>query len=339
MRQLEAELAGAGAASAKPQPGMYTAPRRTTSTTPAQQSAKDVGGAAAAPPVSPALSYRHAMATSHLRSSLFSHPPPFSAPLQLVASLDALLHPQQPAATPGRSALTALRRSHTGELGAGGGPLPSQLSAAPSLGGSHAGTTAGEATPTLLPAPSNRWRLAAERAASFKTPAFGSAAAAAAASGNSAEGSGGTSWRQVSFAAAHGQASKASPAADLLADIEKVVSPGAGAPLAAASPSFSHQAAAAGPPQAAVRQQSWRLGGSLDSYSSPQPTARPQSSSIGSAGRHVATEAAASPGHGVAEGHSKAAAATAISAATALESATLPAVHLDVQLPAVADST
>lgn len=206
--------------------------------------------------------------------------------LQLVASLERLL--QQPAATPGRAALAALRQSQTEEVPApagwgSSGVVPTDPASPPNFsagggasGGRSAVTTLGSeaASPSLAAAPTNRWRFAAERAASFRRPP----AAAGAVAGGSSAGSG----RAVSRLRLDSSTLRhASPAADLLAEIEQAVSPTAspaavvGLSLsAAASPSFSYQldaAAAASPagsslphpasPAAAWQQQAAAAGG------------------------------------------------------------------------------
>lgn len=165
---------------------------------------------------------------------------PSLPPLQLVASLERML--QQPAgATPGRTALTALRQSQAAELSGGpsfgsGGPV---LSAAPSFSlgtgqGSRtlsATTDASGGISASTRAP-DRWRLAADRAASFR-----------AAHGTSTAGSlklRSGSWRDA------GPSPTASPAADLLAEIDRVTASPAATPAAtpaaspAALPSLTH---------------------------------------------------------------------------------------------------
>lgn len=159
-------------------------------------------------------------------------PPPTHPTSQLVDSLERLL--QQPAATPGRVAISALRRSQTGEAAAPAATSP-DLGAGLGTGWRHghsgdatpvvapAGSGSPAATPTLLSGPASRWRLAAERAASFKTPA-------------GSPGSAGAPRRQVSFASA---ARMLSPTEALLAQIDQSLSP-------AASPAASPSAAPAG---------------------------------------------------------------------------------------------
>lgn len=170
--------------------------------------------------------------------------------------------------------MTALRRSTTTELTAGpaaAGPAAagSSSSASPSLtatlsfsrsaGRSEAasGTTAAAAaaiaavadspaaTPTLPSAPTNRWRLAAERAASFRSPPAPSSLPSGAGPSNLGGGSsssrhGATSaLRQVSFAPGRSPASPQlahSPADGLLAEIARAVTPAA-APARAIQPS------------------------------------------------------------------------------------------------------
>lgn len=202
--------------------------------------------------------------------TLLAHP-------QLVASLEALL--QQPTATPGRTAIAALRRSTTTELPAGPaavglGEASSSSGATPALaatlsfarttgrseaaGSTSAGAgaaaiaAAGDspgATPTLPRAPTNRWRLAAERAASFRSPpAASSLPSGAGLSSLGATSSRPTSGlRQVSFAPSRSSASPQahSPADGLLAEIARAITPAA--PLASAAAQPAADAAPASP--------------------------------------------------------------------------------------------
>ena len=242
LRQLEADLAAQAAAAATPvQQCQDGAAAATPSTVAVGQTAKDVSGPPLPPPVG--LECQPASLQHHASCTHLAHPTPKP---QLVASLELLL--QQPAATPGRVALTALRRSHTTELPGGEG------SAAATTPGFAALAKAGAATPapTLLAAPTSSWRLAAERAASFKTPA---ASVPAPGAGLGSVGISATpSWRrQVSFAA---PPKPASPTDDLLEEISRAVSPGKvplalapAAPPRASTPLFVSSAA---PPAAAA---------------------------------------------------------------------------------------
>ena len=173
-------------------------------------------------------------------------------PTQLVASLERML--QQPAAAqPGRAAISALRQSQTAEVGAAGGSGGGTSSLARTSSSSFGRTASGLAfrsttlsteggafgtAPAAAGAAPSRWRLVADRAASFKPPRPSS--------GGGLGGWGGSGvW--AGGDAAGSSSMQASPAADLLAEIDRVVSPTASP---AASPSFSYLAPAHGSPTA-----------------------------------------------------------------------------------------
>ncbi|PSC69093.1 hypothetical protein C2E20_7297 [Micractinium conductrix] len=170
----------------------------------------------------------------------------------LVASLERML--QQPAAAqPGRAAISALRQSQTAEVGAAGGSGGGTSSLARTSSSSFGRTASGLAfrsttlsteggafgtAPAAAGAAPSRWRLVADRAASFKPPRPSS--------GGGLGGWGGSGvW--AGGDAAGSSSMQASPAADLLAEIDRVVSPTASP---AASPSFSYLAPAHGSPTA-----------------------------------------------------------------------------------------
>lgn len=211
----------------------------------------------------PASRYERSTAGWNSMPTATHHLPPPSNTVQLVASLEALL--QEPAATPGRAAMTALRRSTTAELMAGptaaggGSSATPNLAAALSFGrpaGHNEGTSSSavaaaaaiaaagdspDATPSLPRAPTNRWRLAAERAASFRSPPGASPLSSGAGPGGLGGSSGRapSSLRQASFAPGRSPASPQAhtPADSLLAEIARAVTPAS--PAAAAPPAAS----------------------------------------------------------------------------------------------------
>ena len=235
---------------------------------------------------------------------------------------------QQPTPPPGRAALAALRQSRAAELpsgaaGAADNGISSYRSSSSSLspelaantsfecvGRSRAstpGTAAAAAgvTPALA-APTNRWRLAAERAASFKSPPAGSIGISGRASGGGGSSSGCWGWTPQ-------EPSKLSPAADLLAEIARVVSPTAspagGSRLLVTSPSFSYAAVGVAAedsppgspltyPAAAAAPASWQQQTPIASPRAEPASARRGNAvaSGGHAGAAAAASASSSPG-------------------------------------------
>jgi hypothetical protein len=242
-----------------------------------------------------------------------------------MAALERML--QQPTATPGLAAVTALRQCQAAETpsGAAGAAdsgipryrstIPSPELAAPASfegAGRSRASTAGTAavaagsTPALA-APTNRWRLAAERAASFKSPPADSVGISGGGSGWGGNSGGKRSW------APH-EPPKLSPAAELLAEIAKVVSPtvspAGGSRLLAASPSFSYAAAAVpvaeSPPGSPLTYPAAVAASAAARWQQQTPTASPQAESASASrwnavasGGHAgaaATSGGASPG-------------------------------------------